>query len=236
MRYIRSFLFNLFYFSWTLFLSVIGCLLAPFPRRIALANARFWAVGTMKAMRFFVGLSYRVEGIENLPDNSAFIIASKHQSAFETIAYHAIFPRPVFVLKKELLWLPLFGWNLLLTGCIPIDRSSGMKAMRSILEGARKRLKEGYPVVIFPEGTRTAPGTTVKYNPGVGLLYEQCDVPVIPVVLNSGEFWKRKAFVKQPGTITVKILPPMPKGLPKREFIDRLQNEIESAYKDLPRD
>lgn len=105
--------------------------------------------------------------------------------------------------------------------------------MRSILEGAQKRLKEGYPVVIFPEGTRTAPGTTVKYNPGVGLLYEQCDVPVIPVVLNSGEFWKRKAFVKQPGTITVKILPPMQKGLPKREFIDRLQNEIENAYKTL---
>lgn len=233
MKYIRSILFNLFYFIWTFCLSFIGCLTAPLPRKAIMGIAKFWSVTTMKAMEVLIGLKYRVEGIENLPENSAFIIASKHQSAFETIAYHAIFPHPVFVLKKELLWLPLFGWNLLLTGCIPIDRSSGMKAMRSILEGAQKRLKEGYPVVIFPEGTRTAPGTTVKYNPGVGLLYEQCNVPVIPVVLNSGEFWKRKAFVKQPGTITVKILPPMPKGLQKREFIDRLQNEIENAYKTL---
>lgn len=235
MQYIRSVLFNLFYFSWTLFVSFIGCLLAPFPKRVALANARIWATVTMKGMNVLIGLKYRVEGLENLPKEGPFIIASKHQSAFETIAYHAIFHHPVFVLKKELLWLPLFGWNLLLTGCIPIDRSSGTKAMRSILEGTKKRLQEGHPVIIFPEGTRTAPGTTAKYNPGIGLLYEQCEAPVVPVVLNSGEFWRRKAFVKLSGTITVRILPPMPKGLPKREFISALQNEIESAYKDLPR-
>ena len=216
-------------------MSFIGCLLFLFPKRAALANARVWSVVTIKAMKILTGLTYRVEGLENLPANRPFIIASKHQSAFETIAFHSIFPAPVFILKKELLWLPLFGWNLLKTGCIPIDRSSGTKAMRSILEGSKKRLAEGLTVVIFPEGTRTAPGTTNKYNPGIGLLYEQCDVPVVPVVLNSGEFWRRKAFVKLAGTITVRILPPMEKGLGKREMIEKLQNEIETAYKELPR-
>ncbi len=235
MKLIRSLFFNVFYITWTLLLSFIGCLLTPFPRRYASLNARFWGKSTLWVLGWMVGLKYQVRGRENLPPGSRYIIASKHQSAFETIADHAIFPNPAYILKKELLRIPLFGWNLLITGSIPIDRSSGTKAMRSILDGAKKRLDEGQCVIIFPEGTRTAPGATARYNPGVALLYEQCGVPIIPVVLNSGEFWKKNAFIKEPGLITVDILPAMPEGLSKREFLEQLQDRIETAYKELPR-
>lgn len=235
MRIIRSVLFNIFYIVWTLLLSIICCLLLPFPRRIASRHARFWGDSTLWVLGWLVGLKYQVKGRENLPENARYIIASKHQSAFETIAFHSIFSNPSYILKKELLHIPFFGWTLLITGSIPIDRSSGTKAMRSILEGSKKRLSENQCIIIFPEGTRTAPGTTAKYNPGVTLLYEQCDAPIYPVVLNSGEYWKKNAFIKEPGMITVEILPAMPAGIPKRKFIETLQNRIETAYKELPR-
>lgn len=233
MKFLRSLLFNIFYISTTLFFSTVGCLMIILPQKVRCYNARLWGKSLLLGLRVLVGIKCKVKGKENLPADGRYIVASKHQSALETIAFHAILPLPAYILKKELIYIPFFGWNLLLTGCIAIDRSSGAKALRSIFSGTEKRLKENRPVIIFPEGTRTAPGATTKYNPGIGLLYEKCGVPVIPTALNSGYFWRKKAFMKQPGTITIEFLPAMPEGLSKREFLEQLQNRIETACKEI---
>lgn len=233
MKLIRSLLFNIYYILTTLFFCLTGLLAGILPRQVRSFNARLWGKSLLFGLRWLAGIKCEVRGRENLPADGRYIVASKHQSALETIAFHAILPSPAYILKKELLYIPLFGWNLLLTGCVAIDRSSGTKAMRSILQGSEKRLEENRPVIIFPEGTRTAPGATTHYNPGVGLLYEKCGVPVIPTALNSGYFWRKKAFMKEPGTIIVEFLPPMPQGLDKRAFIAELQNRIEDACKKI---
>ena len=229
MKWVRSFLFNVYYVTVTFIVCTTGIISGLFSKRLCRLNARLWGKLLLFGLRWLAGIKCEVKGLENLPAQGGYIVASKHQSAWETVAFHALLPSPAYILKKELLYIPLFGWNLLLTGCVPIDRSSGTKAMRSILEGSEKRLKEKRPVVIFPEGTRTPPGATTRYNPGIGLLYEKCQAPVIPVALNSGYFWAKKAFLKNPGTITIEFLPAMPEGLDKRQFISELQNRIETA-------
>ncbi|MBO4643346.1 MAG: 1-acyl-sn-glycerol-3-phosphate acyltransferase [Alphaproteobacteria bacterium] len=234
MKLIRSCLFNVYYVLVTLIICVIGMIVGPFSMKLCCLNARLWGFLLLFGLRWLAGVKCEVKGKENLPKEGGYIIASKHQSALETIAFHALLPEPAYILKKELLYIPLFGWNLKLTGCVPIDRASGTKAMRSILHGTELRLKEKRPVVIFPEGTRTKPGATTHYNPGVGLMYEKFDVPMIPVALNSGVFWRKNAFLKNPGTLTIEFLPAMPKGLDKREFIKELQDRIEAACAQLP--
>ena len=229
MRMVGSFLFGFYYVIVTFFICVEGVVIGLFSRRLCCLNARLWGILLLFGLRWLTGIKCKVEGRENLPQQGGYIVASKHQSALETVALHVFLPFPAYILKKELLYIPLFGWNLLLTGCVPIDRSSGTKAMRSILDGSLKRLKEKRPVVIFPEGTRTKPGATTRYNPGVGLMYEKCDAPVIPVALNSGYCWAKNAFLKNSGTVTIRFLPAMPQGLDKREFISELQNRIEDA-------
>ena len=147
MRFIRSLLFNIYYILTTLFFCITGLLVGFFPRQVRSFNARMWGKALLSGLRWFVGIKCEVRGRENLPSDGRYIVASKHQSALETIAFHAILPSPAYILKKELLYIPLFGWNLLLTGCVAIDRSSGTKAMRSILEGSEKRLQENRPVI-----------------------------------------------------------------------------------------
>ncbi len=234
MRFIRSLLFNIYFFCTTLFFCTTGAIAGVFSMRACSLNARGWGKALLFGMRWLAGIKCEVRGLENLPaDTNAFIVASKHQSTLETVAFHAILNRPAYILKKELLYIPLFGWNLSLSGCVAIDRSSGAKAMRSILNGTKKRLAQNRPVIIFPEGTRTPPGATAHYNPGVGLLYEKCDVPVIPAALNSGMFWRKRSFMKNSGTIVIEFLPAMPKGLGSREFIKELQDRIETACQTL---
>ena len=229
MKLIRSCLFNIYYVLVTLIICLIGMVIGLFSMRLCALNARLWGFLLLFGLKWLAGIKCEVKGKEYLPKEGPYIVASKHQSALETIALHALLPSPAYILKKELQYIPLFGWNLKLTGCVPIDRSSGTKAMRSILHGSEKRLAQKRPVVIFPEGTRTKPGTTTHYNPGVGLLYEKFDVPMIPVALNTGYFWPKNAFLKNPGTVTIEFLPQMPKGLEKREFIKELQDRIEAA-------
>lgn len=234
MKLIRSCLFNVYYVAVTFIICIFGIIIGSFSMRLCCLNARLWGFLLLFGLRWLAGVKCEVKGKENLPEEGPYIVASKHQSALETIAFHALLPNPAYILKKELQYIPLFGWNLKLTGCVPIDRSSGTKAMRSILQGSEKRLAQKRPVVIFPEGTRTKPGATTRYNPGVGLLYEKFDVPMIPVALNTGVFWPKNAFFKNPGTLTIEFLPPMPKGLDKREFIKELQDRIEAACARLP--
>lgn len=195
-----------------------------------------WTGGTIYLLRWICGIKINIEGRENLPKKSGYIVASKHQSALETSVFHNLVPDTFYVFKKELLWLPFAGLYALKTGCLPIDRQGGGAALRKMLMGAIKRFQQGQNMVIFPEGTRTKPGEeTIKpYSPGIALIYENCKVPVIPIALNTGYCWPKNSFMRYPGNVTMRILKPIEPGLPKREFLKILQQTIESEQKKLP--
>ena len=206
MRLLRSLLFLLLQsVSRALFglASLFTFALPPVPRnRLIAVWARFitWLAG------WLVGIRYRVEGLENLPPGPA-IILSKHQSAWETIAFQVIFPPLCFVLKRELLRIPFFGWGLAMTSPIAIDRGAGREALKQIETQGRQRLADGLWVVIFPEGTRMAPGEKGNYQIGGAWLAAKSGAPVVPVAHNAGRCWRKNAFLKTPGEITVKIGP-----------------------------
>ena len=175
--------------------------LAPVVRFRLIAG---WSHAMIWLARTVLGIDYRVIGKENLPRTPA-VILSKHQSAWETLAFQVIFPPHVLVLKRELLWIPFFGWGLALTSPIAIDRSSGARALKRMVELGRERLARGFWIAIFPEGTRVQPGRRGKYHLGGALLAVNCEAPVVPVAHNAGLLWGRGAFLKRPGTITVEI-------------------------------
>jgi 1-acyl-sn-glycerol-3-phosphate acyltransferase len=168
-----------------------------------------WSRLVIRLARWILGIEWRVEGRENLPSRPA-VILSKHQSAWETMAFQLIFPPQVLVLKRELLWIPFFGWGLALMSPIAIDRARGRSALRDIARRGRERLAQGFWVVIFPEGTRVHVGEKREYQQGGAWLAAQCGVPVVPVAHNAGRLWPRNAFLKSPGTVTVRIGPPIP--------------------------
>jgi 1-acyl-sn-glycerol-3-phosphate acyltransferase len=175
------------------------------------ARSRFigyWARMIVAWLRLTCGLGHRVTGLDNLPDEPC-VILSKHQSAWETIAYQKIFPAQAWVLKRELLWIPFFGWGLAATRPIAIDRSAGIRALDDVVKQGMDRLAGGRYVVVFPEGTRMAPGQRGHYNPGGAMLAKKADVPVVPVAHNSGSFWSRRGFLKKPGVIEVRVGPPI---------------------------
>jgi 1-acyl-sn-glycerol-3-phosphate acyltransferase len=232
MTILRSALFNLLFFGWTT-LCCFGLLPALFlPHRATMAWIFVWLRGVHWLEKIVLGIDYRVVGRENLPDGAC-IVAAKHQSAWETLKLHLLLPDPAIVLKSELLKVPVWGKYLLKTGMIPVDRGAGSKAVRAMIDHAKVRVAEGRPIAIFPQGTRTAPGTWRPYRIGVGALYEGLSVPVVPMALNSGVFWGRRAFRKRPGTITVEFLPPIPPGLPREEMMRRLEDELETASERL---
>ncbi len=165
-----------------------------------------WVPVAMWLIRHVLGIRYRVIGAENIPPGPAVVLA-KHQSAWETIALQVIFPPLCYVLKRELLRVPFFGWALGMIPGIAIDRGAGKDALSQVIEQGRARLKEGLWVVVFPEGTRVAPGTSRRYKPGGAWLARKAGVPVVPVAHNAGEFWRRNAFIKRPGEIVVSIGP-----------------------------
>ena len=174
------------------------------------------------------GLRYRIIGAENIPKTPS-IVLSKHQSAWETLAFQEIFPPQVWVLKKELLRIPFFGWGLAMTSPIAIDRSAKKKALEQIVEQGKDRLKLGFWIVVFPEGTRIPPGQRGKYRIGGAWLATHTNVPVVPVAHNAGEFWGRNSFVKHPGTITVSIGQPIdPTGMEAGELNAHVEAWIEA--------
>jgi 1-acyl-sn-glycerol-3-phosphate acyltransferase len=167
-----------------------------------------WSRLVLALSRVILGIRWRVEGGEHLPSRPSVILA-KHQSAWETLAFQQIFPPQVHVLKRELLWIPFFGWGLALMSPIAIDRSRGVAALRSIARRGRERLKQGFWIVVFPEGTRVAPGERRAYHLGGAWLAAESGAPVVPVAHNAGLVWPRNAFVKRAGTVTVRIGPPI---------------------------
>jgi 1-acyl-sn-glycerol-3-phosphate acyltransferase len=220
----RSVLFNLLmWLSVTLYapLSLLTVVL-PFTWRYRLISR--WARGQMFMLRHICGLDFRVEGREHLPAGAAVIMA-KHQSAWETIAFQQIFPPQTWVLKRELLWIPLFGWALALLRPIAIDRGAGRQAIEQIIAQGRERLQSGIWVVVFPEGTRVAPGTRRRYGIGGAALASASGYPVVPVAHNAGSFWPRRGFLKRPGTIRVVIGPVIDSQGRNAEDIRRVAEE-----------
>lgn len=232
--WIRSILFMLTFYLFSAILFIVCIPLLIFPRRVVLWVPQFWTAVTPKLLRWTTGIKVNFIGLDNIPKKNGYIIASKHQSAMETLLFHAIIPNAFVVLKRELMWIPIAGLYALRTGCVPIDRKGGAKTMRQMLSRVDANLKQGMNLIIFPEGTRTKPGERKPYSPGVALLYEQCQVPVVPVALNTGYVWPKNKTRKYPGTVTVQFLKPIEPGLHKRAFLSELEDRIEEAQEKLP--
>lgn len=224
----RSLLFNaLFYLTTALFV-VLGSPLLFGPRRWAMAALKVHARFELFLLRIIVGTKFEVRGKEFLPEGPC-LVASKHQSAWETFALIPLFRDPALLMKRELFLIPFHGWFSRKFEMIPVDRDKGPAALRRMLREAKKRIEAGREIIIFPEGTRRAPGAPPDYKTGVVLLYEALGVPCVPVALNSGLFWPRRSVTRRPGTVIVEILKPIPPGLGKKEFLRRLQTSIETA-------
>ena len=205
---LRSSLFALALILVTPPYALIALLTFPLPRMLRYRIISGWSRLVVLLSRAILGIRWEVQGREHLPARPA-VILSKHQSAWETLAFQHIFPPQVLVLKRELLWIPFFGWGLALMSPIAIDRSRGVAALRNIARRGRERLQQGFWVVVFPEGTRVAPGERRHYQLGGAFLAAASGVPIVPVAHNAGRVWPRNAFLKRPGTITVRIGPPI---------------------------
>ncbi len=225
---IGSFLFNVGFYLLSAVMAVVGLPVLALPVRANAAYARVWIRATLALLRVTCRLTHQVRGLENLPAGPC-IIASKHQSTWETLAFNLVFHDGAFVLKRDLFYIPIVGWMMWRAGNIGIDRAAGSSALRSILRDARRAMDGGRPIIIFPEGTRTAVGADAPYQPGVAALYTQLKVPVVPVALNSGLFWGRRVFVKKAGRIDVEILPPIAPGMTRAAFMKTLHDRIEAA-------
>ncbi len=229
MIFLRSLLFNIAFFGWTAFLCIAAAWVALLPRPSMMAVVR-WYLGTVAFLeRVVLGLRYEVRGLPHLPAGGSFLVAAKHQSAWETMKLHLLLNDPAVVLKTELTKIPVWGLFARKTEMIPVDRGARGRAVNSLLEGARKVMAKGRPIVIFPQGTRTAPGVYHNYRIGVGVLYEQLHLPIVPMALNSGLYWPRRAFFKKPGTIVVEFLPPIQPGLQRFEAMIELETRLEAA-------
>jgi 1-acyl-sn-glycerol-3-phosphate acyltransferase len=224
----RALLFNfLFYVTTTLFV-VLGSPLLFAPRRWAMAALAVHGRFELWLLKAIVGTKLEVRGQEKLP-KGACLVAAKHQSAWETFGLIPLFRDPALLMKRELFWIPFHGWFSYKFDMIPVDRDKGPTALRRMLREAKKRIADGREIIIFPEGTRRAPGAPPDYKTGVALLYEALGVPCLPLALNSGLFWPRRSLTRKPGTIVVEFLDPIPPGLPKAEFLARLEDAIEAA-------
>ena len=194
--------------------------------------AQLWARLVIFELKMICGITHKIENNASLPTGGA-IIASNHQSMWETIVLFALLSKPVIVVKRELLNIPVFGWLLRPAGNIVIDRDGGAKALRAIARQAKEAVDAGEQVVIFPEGTRVPPGGTGRYQPGVAGVYAGANAPCYPIAHNSGEFWRYPGFMKLPGVITVRLLEPIESGLNRKEFMKRLEQSINDARPDL---
>ncbi len=226
--FLRSLLFNVLFYAVLVCLAIVALPTFFMPPRAMLTVARWWANATLFLMRVICNIKVEFRGVENIPEGPLVIVA-KHQSFWETFVLPQFFARPIFILKRQLMQIPVFGQFLAKTGMIAIDRSAGVKALLDMTRRARDAVRGGCQLVIFPEGTRRAPGAPADYKTGFAQIYAACGVPCLPVALNSGLFWPRRTFMRYPGTLVVEFLDPLPAGLPKEEFLTRVQAAIEGA-------
>ncbi|CAN5368792.1 1-acyl-sn-glycerol-3-phosphate acyltransferase [soil metagenome] len=198
------------------------------PRRFTLEIVRLWAAGVLGALRLFCGVKVEVRGREHMPTAGGFI-AAKHFAMLDTIAPLLVLPDAAYVLKRELMRLPFYGWYARKLDMLPIDRAGGAGALRLLVHGARERMEEGRQVLIFPEGTRREPGDAPDYKPGVAGLYRELQTPCTPLATNSGLFWPAHGFLRFPGTVVFEFLEPIPPGLKRGAFMAQAQARIEEA-------
>ncbi len=230
----RALLFYLGMTLVTLIVSPISIILYPLPFKLRYAFVSRWAVFNIWWLKLTCGLTHTVEGLENIPDSPA-IIMCKHQSAWETFVLQQIFPAQAWILKRELLWIPIYGLGLATLQPIAIDRGSAVKSLRQIVKQGCERLAQGIWVVIFPEGLRVAPGERTKYLPGGGLLAEKSGFPIVPIAHNSGYFWPCNSLIKKPGTINMIIGPLIEtEGKSANDITAEVEEWIESTIEKLP--
>ena len=226
MRLLRSALFNLFFFASGLVLLIPGGILALVAPGRVLGYEMAWARLEIAALRVICGIDYVVTGRENLPPDGPALIASRHQSAFDTFIWMLIVPRCCYVLKRELLSIPLFGAMLRASAMIVVARDAGPAAIRTLVRDGAAAAAAGRQIIIFPEGTRAEPGSAVTLQPGIAALASRTGLPVIPVATNSGRHWGRRTFRKTPGTIRIVIGPPIPAGSRRRDLMERLETAL----------
>ena len=224
----RSLLFNLLFYVNLIVHTIVALPTLALPNPVQRAFIRSYARTSLWLLRIVCGTTVEWRGLAKIPQGAC-IVACKHQSLWETFALYAIFDDPTYILKRELMWIPLFGWQMWKAGLIPVDRRAGLAALSRMTARARRQLERDRQVVIFPEGTRRPPGAEPAYKPGVAHLYAKAGVACVPLALNSGLFWPRRSLIRFPGTVLVEVLDPIAPGLDARTFLTRLQNVLEEA-------
>jgi 1-acyl-sn-glycerol-3-phosphate acyltransferase len=230
---LRSWCFDVFFFTFTISLFLILWIpVVVLPRRFCVLWFKTWTKIVMQALNLIVGLDYKVIGKEKLDEalkNGPVILACKHQSAWETMIFSTLVDKFVIVLKKQLVQIPGYGSYLTKLNSIVIDRSNGIKSLKSLIKQGKESIDNGMSILIFPEGRRKNYGESVILQTGIGVIYKELNVPVIPIAVNSGKFWARRSKFKKPGCIILEFLEPIPVGLPKGEFLSTLQERMETA-------
>jgi 1-acyl-sn-glycerol-3-phosphate acyltransferase len=225
---VRSVLFNVLFYLNLLLYFVIAMPTLVLPRRAINAVVASWARINIRLLRTVCGIKAEFRGLDKIP-RGALLVASKHQSMWETFALWSLFRDPAFILKRELLWIPFFGWYAWKAGMIPVNRGKRSQALAELGVDVGKAFARERQVVIFPEGTRRAPGAEPSYKYGVVHLYAEAGVCCLPIALNSGLFWPRRSFRRYPGTVVVEVLDPIAPGLDKEAFAEALKQAIETA-------
>jgi 1-acyl-sn-glycerol-3-phosphate acyltransferase len=228
MLILRSFLFNVAFYANMVFWMVVLIPTFALPRRLFIRGPQLWARTSIWLQKVIAGTHVEYRGLEKIPQGGL-LVAAKHQSLWETFALLALFDAPIFILKRELMWIPFFGWYTWKAGCVPIDRKGGSRALLQMAARAKEAIQRGHQILIFPEGTRRPAGAPPVYKYGVAHLYHGLNAPCLPIALNSGLFWSRRKFIRRPGTIIVEILDLIPQGLSRTDFFNRVQEEIETA-------
>jgi 1-acyl-sn-glycerol-3-phosphate acyltransferase len=226
--FLRSLIYNVLFYLLLVFWIIVAIPTFAMPRSCIVSIARAWARSSIWLLRVVCNVKVEYRGIEKIP-KGPLLVASKHQSMWETFALLQFFDQPLFILKRELTWIPFFGWYLIKANMIGIDRSAGGRSLLQMTRRAAEAVRRGRQLIIFPEGTRTPVGAMPNYKTGIAQIYVDCGVNCLPVALNSGLFWPRRTFMRYPGTLVVEFLDPLPPGLSRREFIARVSAVIEEA-------
>jgi len=226
--FIRSILFYLLLSLWTLFLGLICIPFLIAPSKYLLKPVHLWIIGIFFLLKYVCKISHEVQGKENVPSYSI-LVASKHQSAFETFALFYYLPRSIFIHKKQLFFIPIFGQYLKKINMISINRKGGAGTMRQILRKTKEKIADNFSIIIFPEGTRKKPGDKPSYKSGFVGIYKENNIKILPIAVNSGKFWPKHTFVKNPGHIIIKILPKIDSNIDKKKIIFIVEQKIEDA-------
>ena len=226
--FLRSLVYNVLFYVLLVFWLIVAIPTFLMPRRAILTIAKYWASSSIWLLRVICNTKVEYRGTEKIP-NGPLIVASKHQSMWETFALLQFFEQPLYILKRELEWIPFFGWYLIKADMIGIDRGAGGRGLKDMTRRAGEQVRRGRQLIIFPEGTRTPVDAKPHYKSGVGQVYVDCGVTCLPVALNSGLFWPRRTFMRYPGTLVVEFLDPLPPGLTRKVFLARVSTVIEDA-------